>query len=74
MSKISIVASSDIDVQRILQSDWMRGTPGHTQPKVVLADLHPKNRDIDSFFPDLHAIDIRYELILSRNIDDQKIL
>ena len=23
---------------RILQSDYTRGTPGHTQPKVVLSD------------------------------------
>ena len=33
-----LIHSWDIDDQRILQSDWMRSTLGHTQPKVVAAD------------------------------------
>ena len=27
--------STDIEDQRILQSDWTRGTPGNTRPKVL---------------------------------------
>ena len=28
----------NIDDQTILQSDWTRGTSGHTQPKVVVSE------------------------------------
>ena len=46
----------------VLQSDWTRGTTtGHTRPKVVVAD--PIN---------LHAKNLRYRLIPSRDNDDQK--
>ena len=29
-----LIPSRDIDNQRILESDWPKGTPGHTQQKV----------------------------------------
>ena len=35
--KISIIFR-DTDDQRILNSDWMRGTTGHIQTKVVVSD------------------------------------
>ena len=34
-----LIHSRNIDGQRILQSDSMRGTPGHSKPKVVAVDL-----------------------------------
>ena len=56
-----MIFSKDIDDQRILQSDWTRGTIGHTQPKEVV--LHA---------PDLHAKNLRDWWITSRDTDDQK--
>ena len=35
--RYKLIPSKDIDEQRILQSDWIRGTPGHTQSKVVVS-------------------------------------
>ena len=32
------ISSRDFYDERILQFDWMRGTIGHTQPKVVVSD------------------------------------
>ena len=34
--KQGLVLSSDIADQRILQSEWMRETTSHTQPKVIV--------------------------------------
>ena len=36
--KYQLILCRDIHNQRILQSDWIRGTPGHTQQKVVVSD------------------------------------
>ena len=50
------------NIKKILESDWARGTPGHTQPKVVGC---------------LRAKKLRYKLILSRDIEhlvDKKII
>ena len=33
-----MVLSSDIVDQRILQSDWTSGTPGHIEPRVLVSD------------------------------------
>ena len=33
-----LVLSTDIVDQRVLQSKWMRSTPGHIQPKVEVSD------------------------------------
>ena len=33
-----MILSRDIDDQKILQSDWIRGTTGHTRSKVVVLD------------------------------------
>ena len=33
-----LILSRDIDYQRILESDWAKGTPGHTQKRVVILD------------------------------------
>ena len=33
------IPSWDINDQRILQSDWMRGLTGNSQPKVVISDV-----------------------------------
>ena len=61
--RYQLILSKDIDDQKILQSDWTRGTTGHTQPKEVVPDA-----------PDLHAKNLRDFWISSRNTDDQKIL
>ena len=34
-----LVLSNDIVGQRILQWDWIRGTPDHIQPKEVASDV-----------------------------------
>ena len=34
-----LIHSRDIDEQRILESNWIRGTPGLTQTKVVVSDV-----------------------------------
>ena len=34
-----LILSRDTDHQRILQSDWMRDTTGHTQPKLIVSDV-----------------------------------
>ena len=39
-SKKSKILSRDIDDQRFLQSDYMRGATGHTQPKRVVLDTN----------------------------------
>ena len=36
--KDRLAPSRDIDDQKILQSDCVRGTTGHSQPKVVVSD------------------------------------
>ena len=37
-----LISSRNTDDQRILESDWTRGTPGHTQPRVeVLCTTFP---------------------------------
>ena len=33
-----LIPSSDIVNQIALQSNWMKGAPGHTQPKVEVSD------------------------------------
>ena len=64
--KYQLVLSSDIVNQRILQSDWMRGTPHPTKkgsPRcflLLMTNSMPKK--------------LIYQLILFRNIDDQRIL
>ena len=34
--RYQLFPSRDLDDQKILESDWPQGTPGHTQPKVVV--------------------------------------
>ena len=34
-----LILSRDTDHQRILQSDWMRDTTGHTRPKLIVSDV-----------------------------------
>ena len=58
-SKRSNILPSDIDDQRVLQSDWMRDTTGLTQLKVAVSDAAKK---------------LRYHLILSRDTDDQRFI
>ena len=36
--RYQLTLSRDNDNQRILQSDWMRGTTGHTQTNLVVSD------------------------------------
>ena len=61
------ISSRDINGLRILQSNWMRGTTAHTQPKVVVSEatslwwLSPTKNPRDRSIP-------------SRDTDDQKIL
>ena len=38
MLRYYLIPPRDIVDQRILQSVWMGGIPGHTQPKVVASD------------------------------------
>ena len=33
------IPSRDIDDQRILGSDWPKGKPGHTQPRLVILNV-----------------------------------
>ena len=37
--RYSLILSKDIDDRRILQSDWMWGTNGHTQPQLIIWDV-----------------------------------
>ena len=67
--KYQLIPSGDIDDQVLLQSDWTRGTTGHTQPKIVVSDatflwwsLSPRKKNVSHWF------------IPSRDIDDQRIL
>lgn len=53
-----LILSRDIDYQRILESDWAKGTPGHTQKRVVILDttfpddyLNINIKDITWLFP-----------------------
>ena len=62
------IPSLDIDDQRILQSGWMRGTTGYSQPNVVASDA------IFLCWLYLHAKHLRDHLIPSRNTDDKRIL
>ena len=59
-SRYYLILSRDIDDQRSLQSDWMRGTYGYTQPKEVILEvsfpwlLSPcKKCDMDWFLPEV---------------------
>ena len=36
--RYQLISSRDTDDQRILQSDWIRGTNGHIQTKVKVTD------------------------------------
>ena len=36
--RYQLITSRDFDDQRIPESDWTRGTPDHTQPRVVVLD------------------------------------
>ena len=55
-----LIPSRDIDDQRLLQSDWTRGTTGYTQPKMIVRDA-------------TFAL-LFFCLIPARHIDDQRIL
>ena len=59
-----LIFSKNIDDQRILKSDWTRGTTGHIQQKVVVTDA--------TFLS--MAKNLRDQFIPSRDIDDQTIL
>ena len=49
-SNRSNILSSDIDDQRVLQSDWMRDTTGLTKLKVAVSDATKKTKiSLDSF-------------------------
>ena len=37
-TKVQFILSREIDDHRILQSEWTRGMPGHTQLKVVVSN------------------------------------
>ena len=65
--RYQLISSRDSDHQSILQSDWIRDTPGLTQPWVVVsyAYLH------DKYF---HAKSLRYHLIPSTDNISQRIL
>ena len=62
-----MILSKDIDDQRILPSDWMKGTISNPQSKVVVSDA-----TYTWWF--FHTKNLRYQLIASRDIDDQWIL
>ena len=65
--RYQLILCRDIDDQRMLQSDWMRGTIAHTQTKVLVPGA--------TFFDDyLDPKNLRYRLIPSRDINDQRIL
>ena len=34
--KYQLIPSLDNDDQRILELDWFKGTPGHSQPRVIV--------------------------------------
>ena len=53
--------------QRILQSDWMRGTTSHTQTNGNLRYCFP-------LITNYMQIKLTYHLILTRDIDDQRTL
>ena len=36
--RYQLIPSRNTDGQKILESDWTRGTPGHTQPKMAVLD------------------------------------
>ena len=36
--RYQLIPSRDNDDQRIMQSDWTRDTPDHTQPKAVVSN------------------------------------
>ena len=36
--RYQLIPIRDVDDQKILQSDWMRGKISHSQPKVVVPD------------------------------------
>ena len=60
-----LILSRDIDYQRILESDWAKGTPGHTQKRVVI---------LDTTFPwwlSQYKYK-RYQLVISIDIADQR--
>ena len=60
-SNLSIVTlSQDIDNQRILQSDWTRGTTYYTQPTVVASDatIMDKISETNSSFSATSSISI----------------
>ena len=65
-NKISLDFLRDIVVQRILQSDWTRDWPGHIQSKVVIADA-------TFSWWSFSSKNLRYQLIPSRDTDDQRI-
>ena len=57
-----MIPSRDIKDQKILKSNWMRGTPGHTQRKVVIT--------VPSLNNYLQAKkQLRYQLTFSQNVD-----
>ena len=67
-SNISIVTlSQDIDNQRILQSDWTRGTKNYTQPTVVASDatIMDKISETNSSFSTTSSISIFQEFFSS---------
>ena len=65
------ISSRYINDQKVLQSDWTRGKTSHTQPKLLVSNatfpwwLFPCNVKITIW---------RHHLILSRDIDEQRIL
>ena len=67
--RYQLTPSRDINIHRILESNWNRWTAGQTHPVVVIPSLndylHAKQQQQQQ---------LRYQLILSREIYDQRIL
>ena len=59
----------DIDDKRTIQTDCMKGKHGYIQPtKLLVSQMLPL---LEDWF---HKKKLRYHLILSRDIDDQRTL
>ena len=62
-----LIPSKDVNVKKMMQSDWPRGRTGHPKTKVIVSVL-PFLHDY------LHGKYLRYGLIFFGDIDDQRIL
>ena len=65
--KYQLISLKDIVDQRILQSDWTRGTPRHTQPKMAVLDVPSLEK-----YPQVKKSKI--SMVLSSDFADYRIL